>query len=490
MGRTRLLPLLIAIACAFVLPAAAQAASSPNVKEVASVPELKGAISINFIGDTMFASTVHGVYSFDVSDPAAPKLLGALPMYIWENEDVDVDPVRKRLFVSRDTRGFTSPAVPGDVFPYGAVHILDVSDPASMKQLNVFLVPAGHTTTCVNRCDTIWTAGPYANSVTNAGFVGRPIYATDVTDAANPKPCPDPIDTGRNDGVTDYVHDVQVDAAGVAWVTGAGGVRGYWTSGAHLNPVSGKTETATGCKPIPYAGSGTPDSATPSRFMHNAWRDWTPPQARVPGRRANHRLKRHRRHHRRKKHRSRAHRSAAAGIDRNDVLLATEENTVTDCATSGRFVTYDLRGTYNGEGFRDTAKTHNRMRVLDTWTPKDQPGSTGCDSSHYFTSRGDGVTANAFYSQGVRFLDTSDPANIRQVGYFVNADSNTWAAYWHKGYVYVADLQRGIDVLKFDGGPGSAATAGAPAVKGRNTSAIRFDQHVFGGLCPVRAFRG
>src|SRR5258708_23742957 len=229
------------------------------------------AISINFIGDTMFVSAVDGIYSYDVTDPASPKRLGALPMYIWENEDVDVDVVRKRLFVSRDPRGFTSPAAPGNVFPYGAVHIIDVSDPAAMQQLNVFLVPAGHTTTCVNRCDMIWTAGPYANQASNPGFVGRPIYATDVTDPSNPKPCPDPIDTGHNDGVTDYVHDVQVDAAGVAWVTGQGGVRGFWTSGEHLDPVTGKVETPTGCKPVPYAGSGTPDTATPSRFMHNSW---------------------------------------------------------------------------------------------------------------------------------------------------------------------------------------------------------------------------
>src|SRR4051794_32572467 len=284
MGRTRLLPLLIAIACAFVLPAAAQAASSPNVKEVASVPELKGAISINFIGDTMFASTVHGVYSFDVSDPAAPRLLGALPMYIWENEDVDVDPVRKRLFVSRDPRGFTSPATPGAAFPYGAVHVIDVSYPAAMTQLNVFLLPAGHTTTCVNRCDVIWTAGPFANAQTQPDFVGRPVYATDVTDPMNPKPCPDPIDTGRNDGVTDYAHDVQVDSRGVAWVSGAGGVRGYWTSGEHRNPLTGDVQTATGCKPIPYAGSGTPDSATPSRFMHNSMRDPGPESTAKPRR--------------------------------------------------------------------------------------------------------------------------------------------------------------------------------------------------------------
>src|SRR5205814_1853231 len=212
------------------------------------------------------------------------------------------------------------------------------------------------------------------------------IYATDVTDPAHPKPCPDPIDTGHNDGVTDYVHDVQVDAEGVAWVSGQGGVRGYWTSGQHVNPLSGQLGTATGCKPIPYGGSGTPESATPSRFMHNAWRDWTPPRQAVKGvRRSKHR--RHRVHHRRRRH------ASAEAIDRNDVLLGTEENVVTDCPTTGRFVTYDLRGTYNGEGFRDTQHTHHRMRVLDTWTPEKQPGSTGCASSHYFTSRGDGITA-------------------------------------------------------------------------------------------------
>jgi hypothetical protein len=483
-GRLRLLPLLAALIAACALPASASAESSPNVKAVAHIPELATAISINFIGDTMFVSTVDGIYSYDVTDPASPKRLGALPMYIWENEDVDVDVARKRLFVSRDPRGFTSPAVPGNVFPYGAVHIIDVSDPAAMQQLNVFLVPAGHTTTCVNRCDVIWTAGPYANAASNPGFAGRPIYATDVTDPSNPKPCPNPIDTGHNDGVTDYVHDVQVDAAGVAWVTGAGGVRGYWTSGQHRNPLTGNVETATGCKPIPYAGSGTPETATPSRFMHNSWRDWTPPKPAVAGKKARSRTylrPRHRSHRHTRQRRARG--SAVAALDRNDVLLATEENVVTDCATSGRFVTYDLRGTYDGEGFRDTATTHHRMRVLDTWTPKDQPGASGCDSSHYFTSRGDGITVNAFYTQGVRFLDSSDPADIRQVGYYVNADSNTWAAYWHKGYVFVADLQRGVEVLRFEGAPGTSPAVTAPAVHGRQS--IRFDRHVFGGLCPA-----
>ena len=91
--------------------APAQAETSPNVEHVAQIADLPTAISANFIGDTMFVSTVTGIYSYDVSDPANPRRLGELPMYVYENEDVDVDPVRKRLFISRDPRGFTSPAV-------------------------------------------------------------------------------------------------------------------------------------------------------------------------------------------------------------------------------------------------------------------------------------------------------------------------------------------------------------------------------------------
>jgi hypothetical protein len=454
--------LILVLAALLATAAPADAANSPNVKPVAHLPELAAAISANFIGDTMFVSTATGVYSYDVSDPANPKRLGALPMYIWENEDVDVDPVHKRLFISRDPRGFTSPAIPGDTFPYGGVHIIDVSDPANLTQITFFLVPAGHTTTCVNACDTIWTAGPYANDQANPGLVGRPIYATDVRDPMNPVPCPNPIDVDHDDGKSGYVHDVQVDAQGIAWVTGQGGVRGYWTRGKHRNPVTGKVETATGCAPIPYAGAGTPEVATPSRFMHNSWRDYKPMKAK------------------------KARKLRKQGkVPRNDVLLATEENVVTDCPTAGRFVTYDLGGTRHGEGFAPPTAPTARLKPLDTWTPEKQEGSTGCASSHYFTSRGDGLTVNAFYTQGVRFLDTSNPRDIRQVGYFVNSDSDTWAAYWHKGYVFVTDFQRGVDVLQFTGSARKARTVRAPLI-GSTVSKLDFDRASFGGLCPLQ----
>jgi hypothetical protein len=432
------------------LPQPPAGSISKNVKFVANVP-LPTAISINFIGSTMFVSTAHGLYSFDVSDPSDPQLLGSLPLPVWENEDMDVDPVRHLAFISRDPRGFTTPATEGSTFPYGAVHIVDVSDPSALRELNVFLVPAGHTTTCVDRCRYVWTAGPYANPETQPAYVGRPIYATDIRDPLNPKPCPHPIDTHRNDGVTDYVHDVQVDHAGVAWVSGEGGVRGYWTSGRHFDPLTGATRIATGCNPIPYAGGGSPQSATPTRFMHNAYRDL---DSRIPG----------------------------DPSSRGKVLFATEENVVTDCTSAGRLAAFDLRGSLHGEGWRNIKKTHFRMRVLDTWTPERQPGSNGCASAHYFQDLRDGVLVQAFYTQGTRFLDVSDPRHIRQIGYYRPDDADTWAPYPHDGYVYVADFQRGVDVLRFTGRAGDQ-TRGAPVGGGRQT--LRYSG-LYHYLCVIR----
>ncbi|MGH2650984.1 MAG: hypothetical protein ACRDHK_07215, partial [Actinomycetota bacterium] len=125
--------------------------------------------------------------------------------------------------------------------------------------------------------------------------------------------------------------------------------------------------------------------------------------------------------------------------------------TTTNCAASGRFVTYDLQGSHEGQGWIDTDQTHFRMRVLDIWTPEGQEGATGCDSAHWFEERGDFMVAIAFYSQGTRFLDVSNPKKIRQAGYFRPDDGNAWAAYWHDGYVFVPDFQRGVDILRFDG---------------------------------------
>jgi hypothetical protein len=146
------------------------------------------------------------------------------------------------------------------------------------------------------------------------------------------------------------------------------------------------------------------------------------------------------------------------------VLYATEEVTgASSCAGYGRFAIYDLRGTFHGEGWRNIAKTHFRMKQLSTWTPERQTGSNGCDSAHYFTDRGDQVLAGAYYTQGTRFLDLSNPRRPRQIAYYRPNDANTWAAYWHNGYVFIADFSRGIDVIRLTGQAARTGAASAAA---------------------------
>ncbi|HEX2241408.1 MAG TPA: hypothetical protein VHJ82_09740 [Actinomycetota bacterium] len=423
---------------------------SDNVEFVANIPEMRTAIALQFIGDTMFVSTETGLFAYSISDPSQPSLIGALPMYIYENEDMEVDVKRNLIFIARDPRGFV-PGVGNTLLQYGAIHIIDVSLPHAMVPVSSFLLPVGHTTTCVNDCDFLWTGGPAKALTQPADWTGRPIFATDISDPANPVQCPEPIDTGRHDGQTSYVHDVWVDQMGIAWTSGRGGVRGYWTSGRHRNPLTGKIEKATGCDPVPYAGGGTPEEVTVSSFMHNAWRDL---DAR-----------------------------AEPGAPKGSVVYATEENISSACPTAGKFVTYDLRGSYNGEGWRNIEKTKYRMKILDFWTPEEQPGSTGCASAHWFTDRGDGVLAFAFYGQGTRFLDVSNPRDIRQIGYYRPDDANAWAAYWYDGYVYVPDNLRGVDILKFKGGPKSPVTQAPP--RATPLAALPMDPAA-GYLCPLR----
>jgi hypothetical protein len=405
-------------------------AISPNVEFLSNLP-IPTAIALGFIGNTVFVSTVLGIYSVDVTDPTNPQLLGALPMYIWENEHMQVDPARNLLFIARDPRGFTSPAT--TAFPYGAVQVIDVSNPRVMVQVGYHMQPTGHTASCINDCKFLWVAGPASPALQVPGgadptWGGRPVWGVDISDPTNPVDCPHFIDLNNHAGVTDYDHVADVDAMGVAWVAGSGHIRGYWTQGQHLDPVTGKVQTATACDPVPYGGGNVAEGQLKVQggVIHNTGRNLNVSVDGRPG----------------------------------DAIAATEEVNVTDCKTSGRFLTYDLGGSYTGQSWTPSGKGYT-LRRLDAWTPENQPGSSGCDSAHWFTDRGDGLIAIAFYTQGTRLLDIRDPRHIREVGFFNVQNTNTWAAYWHgDNYIYVADFQRGLDILRYHGDLG-AATRGA-----------------------------
>ena len=83
---------------------------------------------------------------------------------------------------------------------------------------------------------------------------------------------------------------------------------------------------------------------------------------------------------------------------------------------------------------------------------------TGSCSAHYFDVD-DSLVTYAWYGQGTRFLDISNPENPIQVAYYRPDGGNVWASYLHKGYIYTADAARGVDVLRFKRGAKAASAA-------------------------------
>jgi hypothetical protein len=266
-----------------------------------------------------------------------------------------------------------------------------------------------------------------------------------------------PVDLFRRDGATAYSHDVQVDDMGIAWVSGDGGTRGYWTDGRHYDPVEGRRRRATALDPVPYAGGGLPASVTGDAtggFEHNAWRP--------------------------------VGRSAPKGdprYRRGELLLATEEDfgpAEEACRNRGQFTIASLEGSYGGQAWRSTPEQPFRLKAVGTWNPYGQEGSRPVGgpyhpfanfcSAHYFDVDG-GTVTYAWYGEGTRFLDVSDPEQPRQFAYWRPDDGVVWASYMHRGYVYTADRVRGVDVLRLTGAVRASSSArqavAAPAPSAR-----------------------
>lgn len=250
-------------------------------------------------------------------------------------------------------------------------------------------------------------------------WAGRPIFVTDIRNPRKPSVYPNPVDLGRNDGVTDYAHDVQVDRLGVAWVSGRGGLRGYWTRGLHWDPVEKRLRIARASDPVPYAGgkfTQQPDVGYPGgSFAHNAERPLRPLGHHWPG----------------------------------DVALVTIENFSESCETDGRLVLVSVGDSRRGQGWHSTPEDPYRLPIVGEFTPWGKPGTdptTGC-SAHYFQLKGN-LVVQSFYGNGTRFIDISDPTEPTQVGYYRPEDGSAWAPYWNEGLVYIADGSRGIDIIR------------------------------------------
>ena len=502
--------LLAFLVLGLALPASALAADPPpgaaisdNLEYLARVPGTERVTEGKF--DTVGGREVlvitgrFGFKTLDVTDPDAPVALDTfLPAEVatelgyWQDEDMEIDTRRKLIIGALDPRHDHGPAFspctgvgttrnPGCTSGF---YVISYADPANLRQVGDFVeLPVGHTTSCIQGCRFVWTGGPARRSdqtalgpFTEGGRGdGRPIWVTDLRDAENPRTYARPIDLWRNDGATDYSHDVDVDAAGIAWTSGRGGVLGYATSGYHRDPRTDRWRTARPWDPVLVAGGGVAGTNQPAMFMHNS------------------------------EHPA-ASSARATGVAPGDVLISTEEDFTEPCEAGGRVVFSNLAGSWGGEGAASsTPERAYRMEALDTFHPaQDTPETVNPElecSAHYFELEGS-TLGTAWYGQGLRLLDVSDARDVRQVGYYrvtgtdpaANPSSNAWDLAWRGERVYLFDMSRGVEVLRLRGGPGrSAAMASvtAPSVRSDPLAAVPVKSAAGGPLvCPIFAPAG
>jgi hypothetical protein len=488
------------------------AAISDSLQYVGRVPDSAMIVEGKFDRvrgrDVLVTTGRYGFRTYDVSDPSSPKQIGSFqppevlgPNGYWQDEDMEIDVKRKLIIGALDPRhdDVDQASCPG-IGTLGVknrnpkcrsgFYVISYADPAHLKQVGSFVeLPAGHTTSCIEGCRYVWTGGPARrDDLADLGPYtaggrgdGRPIWVTDLRDPAHPKVFPDPIDLGRNDGLTDYSHDVDVDAQGFAWVSGRGGLMAYATGGKWRDPKTDSWRRATPWDPVLVAGGGIPGGddgvAQPQTdFIHNAAR---PVGGRVK----------------------------AAGVPKDHIALMTEEDFTEPCDQGGRIVAVDFTSSLGGEGATgSTPENPFRMTALDSFHPARNASDTSAPisecSAHYFELSGSTLAA-AWYGEGLRIIDASDARNLRQVGYYyvtgtdpaTNPSSLSWDTAWRGDLVYLFDMDRGIEILRLKGGgPHRAArmaTVREPARRPDLLAArpVRGSSSVAGGalICPLFA---
>ena len=174
-----------------VVPTGGTAIQSANISHVGTIP-------IDGVGVSMrvqmvdgkrlaYVSGAAGLSIYNADDPAKPLLLGHLPMYNWENEDIAV---------SRDGRTAVMTEFDGIFY----LHVLDVSDPALPHIVGSMVLAAAHTVACADyHCTYLF------------GSEGQ---TYDIRDRENPKELPRAQSWGEQMGGVSG-HAIHGDASGV-----------------------------------------------------------------------------------------------------------------------------------------------------------------------------------------------------------------------------------------------------------------------------------
>ncbi|MFC7361535.1 hypothetical protein [Nocardioides astragali] len=413
--------------------------SSPNVRLAAMRPGSAG-VSGCFLHSAPYfvMSGLDDVTVYDISDPVAPREVGSMPSAQFENEAMNcgerkVSRERTERFAmigvdlyqaSPDDLEHVNDPVRGD---YELV-IVDVTDPTSPHvRSRVSATTSTHTVTCIDGtdCRYAYSAGDDSEVPGQGSF-----SVFDLTDLDNPVEVDSDAATAgiqpfRSDAVGWGGHKWNVDAAGYATHTGAGGSYIYDVRDP-LHPVEVANTGAAG------------DSAREGAVNH--YNDFI--------------------HHNSFRPNAKAFRAEAPpSLANGNILLVTEEDYEDpDCSTAGSFQTWHVKRLDGSEG---SIVPLAKLELADLGTYP-LPVGTFC-SAHWFDYHPSGVVAVGFYGGGTQLIDVTDPAQPVSHGHASWGASEVWDSMWVPVYnrkgvatsqrtnlVYSVDLVRGLDVYVVD----------------------------------------
>jgi hypothetical protein len=418
-------------AAAQVLPGEPPLATSSNVQFLGHIPG--SAAGMNFKDHYAYVSGWGGVTVLDIAKADSPRLVGALPLPHFENEDVDL--CGNTLLVVNDREAEDIGSV------MYVVSIANPTTPVLSAILPLGLTGSGrgsgHIANFVKSdCSQAWVDG------------GDHVEVVDLTIPSAPRSLGKFESAAALSDAFNVSHDTELDSTGTVWNVGGGGAAGYRITSNPLKPqLLGTTGTA-GRNPSPYNDF----------ILHNSQR-----------------------------------RGKTLLVTEED-YIDTDEVPPGGCRGQGKFETWDLsrlnKGAITPQG---TWETELNGMFTGGAVDSKAPVTVNC-SSHWFDAK-NGVAAVGWYEQGVRFLDYRSPTQITQVGYYIPAAGSTWAAYWSptdpNGEVaYTADAYRGVDVLKIKDGGLTGKKVKAPVRSewfGSPTAdSATFQPHpVYGFVCPL-----
>ena len=181
-------------------------------------------------------------------------------------------------------------------------------------------------------------------------------------------------------------------------------------------------------------------------------------------------------------------------MQHGNVALITEEDYANEgdeveCTKAGTFQAWEIPD-LDGEEYRarnpKSEPDKGSIRVLDTISAPVEGGGGlttpvgGFCSAHWFDFHPSGIVALGNYQQGLRLIDTRNPRDLKQYGYFTGGATEVWDAYWApqrdtKGavvpgkktnLVYTVDAVQGVGVFEVSGMPADLPVTGDDGPRG------------------------